>query len=207
MFGKFTSALLGLCAGVMIAFGAQAAPVTFSVNNTNLVYTAECTVPVCNATLSGLSIPGSFTLDTGETTGPLQAFSYVALQNATNPRGESNETLNIRATIILDVAGTLYTYIADGLVSGWGINASVGNPNITGSPTLSWTSFILPENSPLAVIFDTALNVVQGTGDEVRSTVRIGLATSVVPLPGGVLLLLTGLLALVGLSRRRRATA
>lgn len=205
MIKRAKTALLGLVGAILIASGVQAAPITFSVNSTSLQYTSGCTVAPCNATLSGVNIPGSFTLADGATTTNQPAFSFVALQNPQSPRGESGETLNLEARVILDVGGDLLTFVAFGKVEGWGINAAQNNPNVTGNPTLSWTSFVFPANSPLRVIFDTALNVVQGTGGEVRSAIRIT-NTSVVPLPGGVILLLTGLIGLVGLSWRRRAT-
>ena len=200
MFGRLKSALLGLAAAMLFAVGAQAAPVNFTVNDTSLEYSAPCDDGYCNALLVPLPVLGSRTADTGVSP-VLTTFTYTSLPRLLRPRGEDGETLNIEASIILDVAGTLYTYIAQGAITGWAFGP--GNLNVSGNPVLSWTSFINPANSPLNVVFNTALIGVPGFGPTVTSTVTV----SVVPLPAGVLLLLTGLLGLFGLSRRRRAVA
>ena len=198
MFGTLKSALLGLAAAMLFAVGAQAAPVNFTVNSTSLGYSAPCDDGYCNALLVPLPVFGTQTADTGVSP-VLTTFSYTSLLRLRPPFGESGETLNIEASIILNVAGTLYTYIAQGAIADWAFGP--GNLNVSGNPVLSWTSFSNPANSPLNVVFNTDLIGVPGFGPTVTSSVTV----SVVPLPAGVLLLLTGLLSLFGLSRRRRA--
>lgn len=211
MFKQAKTALLGLVGALLLASGAQAAPITYSVESVSLVYSYPtgalgCTDGYCNATLAALGVAGQQSVDTNEVD-TFDVFRYVARLNESNPRGENDETLNVTASVALKVLGLTYTFIADGIVSKWMVNAAQDNPNVTGNPklSLSWTPRTPPVGSPLAVIFNAPITVVQGNEDRVGSTFSVRQATSVVPLPGGVILLLTGLLGLVGLSRKRRA--
>lgn len=203
MFGFIKSAFCGVSLALALAVGAQAAPISYTVSGLNASIVGTCTDGFCNADLDELSVSGVQSVDTGETD-VFNVFTYDSRVSQREGRNTPNETINIALRVILTVGGTAYTYISNGFISNWTV--AVGNGNITSNPFITWTSQVIPAGSPLAVVFGTALTRVQGNGEQVRSAFSVTQA-SVVPLPGGVVLLLTGLLGLFGLSRRRRAIA
>lgn len=192
------SAIAALYLG-LVASTAQAAPVTFTVESASASLSGSCTDGFCNVSPAGLSVPGSFTVDTGISQ-TFNAFSFTSLLSDVNKQNGPNELFNFTVSLALRVGGTVYTYLAAGFVDPWTVS---GNGNIANQPVITWTSFTPDVASPFSVLFNPALTVVQGNGKVVTSSVTVGLKASVVPLPAGLVLLLTALLGLVGLSRRR----
>lgn len=203
MFARITAFLSGAIAALAIGSAAQAAPVNYTVTAVATSISAPCSDGFCNALVSGyspaLSTAGS--VDVG-VTNTFAAFQYDGRVRPSNGSGEEGETLNITASIILEVLETSYTFIANGVINNWSIADTTG---VILGGVLQWNSFVIPPGSPLTVLFNTELLAVDGNAARVLSSVTIG--ASVVPLPGGILLLLTALLGVFGLSRRRNFAA
>ena len=197
MFDRVKSIILGAAAALFMAGAVQAAPVNFQAGNVAASLSGSCD-GFCNVLVLGLPQSGIIrTVDDGSPL-DLNAIAFPGVP----PRDLTGDSFTVLASIALDVGGTVYNFAAQGLMTDWTVGALGGFR----SGTLSWTQQpVIPQGSPLSVVFNDALEV--GPFGVRFSTLTISAVPSVVPLPAGVVLLLTGLLGLVGLSRRRKAVA
>ena len=195
------SLFAGILATGLLAGAAQAATVSFSVTNVGAFSIAECSDGTCN--MNGAGMVGTFglsdTLEEGESVG-FEAFEWTAL---TQPVGDAAEDIPVTAFLTLAVGGGNLFFEAMGVMRGWSLSPS-GTP---AGGSLVWSPVSIPEGSPLRVVFD---DFVVPAGVEtafVRSGITVTAVPSVVPLPGGIVLLVTALLGVFGLSHRRNFAA
>lgn len=195
------SLLAGIVAAGLLGGDVQAAPVSFSVANAGASVTGNCLDGTCNMNVAALvgTLGASDTLQEGQSVG-FELLEWTALAQ---PIVESAEDIAVEAFVTLAIGGGNYFFSAIGVMSGWTLSES-GQPR---GGSLTWTPVSIPEGSPLEVIFD-AFAVPAGVENGfVRSGITVTALPSVVPLPGGMVLLVTALLGVFGLSRRRNFAA
>lgn len=205
MFTKIKALVFGAVSALFVATGAFAAPINFTVDSVTLTRTSNCADLFCNVATSGItSIIGvPRTADTAAPT-PIQAFQYSSVLAPSFPRAELiGDTFNIQAVVVLKIASSTYSYIANGVMTNWRVGPF---GNVLGG-TLSWNSFINSATGPLKVVFGTELFGVQGRGSNAFSDIFVSAVPSVVPLSAGLVMLLTALLGLFGLKRRKALVA
>ena len=195
------SVFAGIIAAGLWGGAVQAAPVSFSVANAVASVTAPCPDGTCN--MNGAAIVGALgvseTLQEGQSVS-FDVFEWTALDQ---PVIDSAEDIAVEAFVTLLIGGGNVVFSAMGVMRGWSLSEA-GRPQ---GGSLTWTPVDVPEGSPLEVVFD-AFVVPAGVEDGfVRSGITVKAVPSVVPLPGGIVLLVTALLGVFGLSRRRNFAA
>jgi|GEM_PF-6712605 len=197
MFEKIKTLLGGMAAACVIATALQAAPVTFEVTAVSASVSGICTDGTCNMNGAGMvgALGRTETVDE-EVFDGFNSFEWTALPA---PIVDASENIAVTASITLLVSGISYFYEATGIMNGW----SVSPAGIVTGGTLDWLSIAIPAGSPLNVAFNEIFVPGGWPNGFIRSGVTINALPSVVPLPGGAVLLLTALVGFFGLSRRR----
>lgn len=197
MLEKIKASLGGIAAACLFSAAVQAAPVSFQVTAVSASVAGVCADGICN--MNGAGIVGAIgrtgTVDEEEFSG-FNAFEWTALPQ---PIVDASESIGVEASISLLVSGITYVYSATGIMNGW----SVSPAGIVTGGTLDWLTITIPEGSPLNVAFNEIFVPTGWASSFIRSGVTINALPSVIPLPGGAVLLLTALLGFLGLSRRR----
>lgn len=120
-------------------------------------------------------------------------------------RDNSEDTFSLTATLVIDIIGDLLgpiTYTFLGTVSNWAIAGNSGNVN---SGAIDWGNPVPNPNSEILNLSLSDINLFSSAQPDgvVTSLTYRARDISVVPLPGGILLLGSALLGIFGLSRRR----
>lgn len=196
----FRSALLGAIACLCLSGGAEAAVINFSVRDIDAEITSYTGDGYRNVELDNAQYNRG---NRGVDFGSPETLNALAFEPR-GPRDSQGDSFGILASIVLRIAGVNYTYIAEGLMTNWTVDDR--GRYVTG--VLTWLlQPKTPANNPLSVIFNSGLVRDRESGDMISTVTISRLAPSVVPLPAGVVMLLTALLGLAGLTRRRKTLA
>ncbi len=115
---------------------------------------------------------------------------------------EGPDSFSFTTTINLLIGSTNYMFSALATVTNWAaVNSGVNGVN--GPAALTWSNVTSAAGAPVAVSFLTDGPFNDSRRERIGQILVRAVETSVVPLPGGILLLGSALLGIFGLSRRR----
>ncbi len=151
----------------------------------------------CNYAFAEIS--GGFGGTVNEAGSVFKLFDVRAQAPADELGGDS---FTFTTTVNLLIGSTNYLFSALATLSNWNPTNS-GSNGLNGSAALTWSNVTSALGAPVAVSFLTD-GPFDGRGRERIAQILVrAVETSVVPLPGGILLLGSALLGIFGLSRRR----
>ncbi|MEZ5754189.1 MAG: hypothetical protein R3D90_05265 [Paracoccaceae bacterium] len=202
MFATLKSLACAAAASLFLIGGAQAATVNFTIDSVGLG-TETCNPVGRNDTNCNFSIGSQLGVTSSTITTPAtQTFRLFNIVANGDDQGLA-DSFSFMTTVEILVGVARYEFSALANIVNW--NPESTN-NLNSGARLTWGPVTSTLGAPLIVTFLPGLPFRPLGPDYIRADIRIE-AVSVVPLPGGVLLLLSAIAGLFGLSRRRRQIA
>lgn len=200
MFATLRSLACAAAASLFLAQASQAATVNFTIDSVGLG-TETCNPVPGNDNSCNFGIADQLGVTASSVTTPAsQTFRLFNIVASGNDQGDP-DSFSFTTTVEILVGLVSYEFTALASIVNWG--PSQGN-NLNPGASLTWGPVLATAGAPLLVNFLSGGPFDPETGpDYIGADIRIE-AVSVVPLPGGVLLLLSAIAGLFGLSRRRR---
>lgn len=199
MFATLKALACAAAASLFLAGGAQAATVNFTIDSVGLG-TETCNPVGRNDNNCNFSIGSQLGVTSSTITTPatqtFRLFNIVANGNDQGPA----DSFSFMTTVEILVGIARYEFSSLASIVNW--NPESTN-NLNAGARLTWGPVTSTFGAPLIVTFLNASPFRPQGPDYIGADIRIE-AVSVVPLPGGVLLLLSAIAGLFGLSRRRR---